>query len=106
MSIIYSIVCVVKQQRVQVKGNDSHNSSEKILQWWQVLIQTSFSKHQRVTTEICMISKLNMKQRSESAAFLRICIDPWTFGPLKLQIHPVLHKYIKLFLAYVLQHTD
>lgn len=89
-----------------MKANDSHNSLEKILQQRQVMIQISFSKHQHASTDICMISKLNVKQCSESAAFLRIFTDPWTFGVLKLQTHPVRHKYIKLFLAYVLQHTD
>lgn len=106
MYIIYSIVCLVKQQRVQLKGTDSHNDLEKILHQWQVLIQTTFSKHQCLSTHISMILKMNMKQCSESVVFLRIFIHPWTFGVLKLQTHPVQPEYIELFLAYILQHTD
>lgn len=89
MYIICNTVCLVKQQSVQVK--------EMIcITVWRKFCNSGkafFSKDQCVSTDICMISKLNVN------------IDPWIFGVLKLQTHPVLHEYIELFLTYVLQHN-
>ena len=89
--IQHSLSC--KVTRYSVKGTDLCNSFEKILEL-QGLIQTTFLKCTVcISTYVCIILLLNMKQCSECTVFLRAVIHPWTFGVLKLQSCPVLREY-------------